>query len=235
MISDIKTRLRAQQPVTMIGVRYGAPALVEQIGALGFDAVFIDCEKCSFTFERVEEMCRAARAAGIASIVRPWSNDAGLTSRYLDIGADGVMMAALDDAGAARAFVNNVRYARYSDYDNKLAIGMIESPQAIAQLPSILEVPGIDAWFVGANDLAQRMGRPGGADTPEVRQAVDHAIDTIVQAGHVCGAAVDLELAATRIDQGVRFLMMRIDVLLASGTAQFRARIPPVSTEKHES
>jgi 4-hydroxy-2-oxoheptanedioate aldolase len=163
--------------------------------------------------------------------VRPWTNDPGLTSRYLDIGADGVMMAAVDDALAAQALVDSVRYARYSDYDKKIVIGMIESPQAIANLPSMLGVPGIDAWFVGANDLAQRMGRPGGAGSEEVRQAVDRAIDTIVRAGNVCGSVVDLESVQARVDQGVRLLMMRVDILLECGATQFRARFTPTQTE----
>ena len=41
----------------------------------------------SYDFERIEEMARAARAAGIASVARPWLNDAGLITRYFDRGS----------------------------------------------------------------------------------------------------------------------------------------------------
>jgi len=227
MTAAIKAKLAAGEAVTMVGVRYGAPALVERIGELGFDAAFIDCEKRSYTFERIEEMCRAARAAGIASVVRPWNHDPGLISRYLDIGADGVMVASIDDVEAARALVESVRYARYADHQDKLVIGMIESPQAVERLPRLLEVEGVDIWFIGGNDLAQRMGFPGGGRRPEVQAAVERAIGQIVGAGRVCGALVDGDNVRARLDQGVRFLLVNMDMLLATGSRTFQDRLAP--------
>lgn len=224
MTANLKAKLAAGRPVTMVGVSYGASALVERIGGLGFDAAFIDCEKRSFTFERIEDMCRAARVAGIASIVRPWNQEPGLISRYLDVGADGVMVASIDGPQAARALVDSVRYARYADYDSKLVIGMIESPQAIEQLPQMLEVEGVDVWFIGGNDLAQRMGLPGGGARPEVQAMVRRAIDQIVGAGRVCGALVDGDNVQERLDQGVRYMLVRLEMLLETGSRAFLGR-----------
>jgi 4-hydroxy-2-oxoheptanedioate aldolase len=101
MTARVKEKLARGDVVTMANVNYPSPGLVEQIGRLGFDIAFIDCEKGSASFERVEEMCRATRAAGIAAIVRPWSNEEGLVSRLLDIGADGIMAAGISDVAAA--------------------------------------------------------------------------------------------------------------------------------------
>jgi len=226
MTAALKAKLAAGQPVTMVGVRYGAPALVERIGELGFDAAFIDCEKRSYTFERIEDMCRAARAAGIASVVRPWSQEPGLVSRYLDIGADGIMVASIEDVQAACALVEGVRYARHADYDSKLVIGMIESPQAVERLPQLLKVEGVDVWFIGGNDLAQRMGFPGGGRRPEVQAMVERAVGQIVGAGQVCGALVDADNVRARLDQGVRFLLVGMDMLLATGSRAFQERLP---------
>ncbi len=154
----VKQKLADGLSVTMVLVNYPSAALVEQVAHLGFDIAFIDTEKGAATAERIEEMCRGARAAGIAAVVRPWSSDAGLISRTLDLGADGVMVAAIDEPEAARALVEAVRYARWKDYDDKLVIAMIESPRAIDNLPAVLAVDGIDVWFIGPNDLAHRMG-----------------------------------------------------------------------------
>ena len=140
----VKEKLVRGETATMVLVNYPSPALVEQLGRLGFDIAMIDCEKGSATVERIEEMCRGARAAGIAAVVRPWSGDAGLISRYLDLGADGVMVAAIDETAAAQALVDAVRYARFKDHADKLVIAMIESPQAIERLPRLLAVEGID-------------------------------------------------------------------------------------------
>lgn len=208
----------------MVLVNYPSAALVEQLGQLGFDIAFIDCEKGPATEERIEEMCRGARAAGIAAIVRPWSSDAGLISRYLDLGADGIMVAGIEEVAAARALVEAVRYARWKDVGDKLVIAMIESPRAIDNLPDLLGVEGIDVWFVGPNDLAHRMGYPGRADRPEVRAAVQRALGAISAAGRVAGTLAAPDTLAALRAAGARLLLTRTTDLLAHGAGAFHAQ-----------
>lgn len=221
----VKEKLARGESVSMVLVNYPSPALVEQLGRLGFDIAFIDCEKGSATTERIEEMCRGARAAGIAAIVRPWSSDPGLISRYLDLGADGVMVAAIEDVGAARNLVESVRYARFKDYPDKLVIAMIESPRGIENLPSLLTVEGIDVWFVGPNDLAHRMGFPGQGDRVEVRDAVHQALRTIQAAGKIGGTLASRESAVALQEAGARLLLTRVSELLAHGAKAFHSSL----------
>jgi 2-keto-3-deoxy-L-rhamnonate aldolase RhmA len=225
MNARVKAKLARGEIATMVLVNYPSPALVERIGALGFDIAFIDTEKGSATTERIEEMCRAARAAGIAALVRPWSSDPNLISRYLDLGADAVMVAAIDTPQAARTLVEAVRYARFADYDQKLVVAMIESPQAIARLPELLAVEGIDVWFIGPNDLAHRMGHPGNAAHPEVREAVLSTLRAISAAGAIAGTLATPQTAATLIEAGARLLMTRVNELLAVGAEGFHRSI----------
>ncbi len=225
MTQKVKAKLAAGEPVVMVNVNYPAPGLVEQIGRLGFDIAFIDCEKGSASFERVEEMCRAARAAGIAAVVRPWSNEPGLISRYLDLGADGIMAAAIEDEAAATALVEAVRYARYADFERKLVIAMIESPQAAARLPALLPVEGIAVWFVGPNDFAHRMGHPGGGARPDVRAAVDRTLRDIVAGGRRAGTLATRDTIASLAGSGVQLLMTRVNDMLAQGAADLRAAL----------
>jgi 2-keto-3-deoxy-L-rhamnonate aldolase RhmA len=225
MNARVKAKLARGEIATMVLVNYPSPALVEKVGALGFDMAFIDTEKGSATTERIEEMCRAARAAGIAALVRPWSSDPNLISRYLDLGADAVMVAAIDTPQAARALVEAVRYARFADYDQKLVVAMIESPQAIARLPELLAVQGIDVWFIGPNDLAHRMGHPGNAAHPDVREAVLSTLRAISAAGAVAGTLVTTQTATTLIEAGARLLMTRVTELLAVGADDFHRSI----------
>ena len=229
----VKQKLARGEPATMVLVNYPSPALVEQLGRLGFDIAFIDCEKGPATEERIEEMCRGARASGIAAIVRPWSSDAGLISRYLDLGADGVMVAGIEEVAAARALVEAVRYARWKDFDDKLVIAMIESPRAIDNLPALLGVEGIDVWFIGPNDLAHRMGYPGRADRPEVRDAVLRAIGTIASAGQVAGTVVAPDTMAAMRAAGARLLLTRTTDLLAGGASAFHAQFEAPSHNPH--
>ena len=226
MTIRVKEKLARGELATMVLVNYVSAALVEQLGKLGFDVAMIDCEKGSATPERIEDMCRGGRAAGIATVVRPWTNDPGLISRYLDLGADGVMIAAIDDAEAARALVDAVRYSRIRDFDDKLVIAMIESPRAIANLPGLLEVEGIDVWFIGPNDLAHRMGHPGRADRPEVQRAIYDALATISAAGRIAGTLSTPATADALVKAGARFLMTRTSDLLAAGAAGFLKQLP---------
>ena len=226
MTARVKEKLARGEVVTMANVNYPSPGLVEQIGKLGFDIAFIDCEKGSASFERVEEMCRAARAAGIAAVVRPWSNEEGLVSRLLDIGADGIMAAGISDVASAKSLVEAVRYARYADFEKKLVIAIIESPRGVDALPQLLAVEGVDAWFIGPNDLAHRMGFPGGGQREDVRRTVTAALRTIAASGKTAGTVCRPDEIAGLVEIGARLLMTRVNDLLARGAADFRDRLP---------
>ena len=225
---EVKEKLAGGGIATMVAVNYPSPALVEYVGKLGFDIAFIDCEKGSASAERIEEMCRGARAAGIAAIVRPWMNEDGLISRYLDLGANGVMVAAIEQAETARALVAAVRYSRFRDFDEKLVIAMIESPRAIQNLPELLAVEGIDVWFVGPNDLAHRMGHPGRADLPEVQDAVLSTLGAIQAVGRTAGTLATAGTAQAVFDAGARLLMTRVTDLLAQGSKDYHRQLPRV-------
>lgn len=218
----IKRRLGAGEVVTAVSLNHPAPSLVEQIGRHGFDIVLVDCEKYSFTTERIDDIARAGRAAGVAVMVRPWLNEPGLISRCLDLGADGIMMAGSDTIVAARGLAEAVRYARYQDYESKLVVAMVESPEGVERLPELLEVEGIDVWSIGANDLAQRMGLPGQAHDRRVQDEVDRAIDAIVSRGRTCGILGTFENVRQRMAQGVRYLSTSVNELLAHGAADYR-------------
>lgn len=229
----VKEKLARGESASMVLVNYPSAALVEQVGRVGFDAAFIDCEKGSATIRDIEEMCRGARAACIAAVVRPWSADAGLISRYLDLGADGIMQAGIEEVAAAEALAEAVRYARWSDWRDKLVIGMIESPEAIRNLPELLRVDGIDVWFVGPNDLAHRMGFPGAGGRPEVRDAVDGALRRISAAGRVAGTLVTTENTAAVLAAGARLLLTRSSELLARGAQQFHQQVRTAAAAIH--
>lgn len=115
---------------------------------------------------------------GVAAIVRPEANEPRLITRYLDAGANGVMVPHIHTAAAARDLVQAVRYARHADHASKLIVAMVESQQALENLPQILAVQGIDVFFVGPGDLSNTLGMPGQRFHPKGARA-----------GHAGGAA----------------------------------------------
>ncbi|MBU3739159.1 MAG: 4-hydroxy-2-oxovalerate aldolase, partial [Rhodoferax sp.] len=66
-----------------------SPALVEMCAFAGFDAVLIDNEHGSSSFESTENMLRAARASGVPALVRCLEQD---IARTLDLGPSGVQI-----------------------------------------------------------------------------------------------------------------------------------------------
>lgn len=229
-----KEKLRDGGTVLVFNPNFPSPALVEHAGGLGFDVAFIDCEHGSAGFERAEELARAARAAGMTSILRPWSMERGLVTRYLDCGVGGIQFPAIGTADAAREAVDIVRSARGADFANTLVAVMIESPAAIGQLPAIAAVDGIDAVVVGFADLAAALGHPDNGRHPEIRQAVDRIVDIASRSkGAVAGFNLHhWEEGRDLMAKGVRWLTIHAKTMLARGTKELTGLLGPTGGQR---
>ena len=115
-------------------------------------------------------------------------------------------------AASAAAYTPQLRH-QANDYfahanDELLTIIQCEHIQAVENADSIFSVPGIDAIFVGPNDLAASMrskdGKPPSGDA--MNQAMKHILDTCrkhkVPAGVHCYSP---EEARTKIEEGWQF------------------------------
>jgi len=182
-MNKIRQKLAAGKAVTMFNVDFQSPRLVEHLGSFGLDVCFLDGERMSYDFERIEEMTRAAHLAGIACMARPWMNEPGLITRYFDCGLDGMAFPHVEDAASAQRLIETVRYARPKDHADKIVIAMVETPDAIAKVGEIAAVPGVDVVNIGVHDVALAAGHPGQPEHPEVEKLVDQAIGRILGAG----------------------------------------------------
>ena len=222
-MNKIKEKLDRGETVVMVNPNYPSPGIVEFIGKLGFDVAFIDTEHGAIGIERVEDMVRAAKVAGISTVLRPAENDRPLIVRYLDRGVDGLMVPHVDTAEDAGRVVETVRYARFANPEDTLVIAMIESPEAIANLDGILAVEGIDMVFIGPSDLSQTMGFPGQPQHPDVVVAMDDIIRRAVDAGMPVGAAVAWDNTRDLIEKGVRYVYVHANRFLEHGGTAFKA------------
>lgn len=223
-MNKVKQKLAAGKVVTMFNPDYPAPRLVEYAAGFGLDVAFIDAERQSYDFERIEEMARAARAAGIASVARPWMNDPGLIVRYLDCGVDGIKVPHVEDAATARKMIEIVRYARPKDHADKILIIMVETPAAIANIDAIAALPGIDVINIGVNDVAHAAGHPGEPEHPEVVALVDQAIARIRKGGKTVGLNVLTnweERMPYFLAKGVRWFNVHVNTFIARGARQY--------------
>lgn len=225
MANAFKDKLGRDEVVVVLNPDHPSPSLTEFVASLGFDGVFIDCEHGVASVERVQDMCRAARGAGVQSIVRPESSAPFLITRYLDAGAGGIMAAHVESVAAAREIVETVRYARPKDHRDKVVVAMIESLKAVANLPELLKVEGIDVFFIGPNDLSHSMGYPAQMHHPEVKAMVKKASAAIRAAGKIPGTLVVGETAAEFVAAGCRFLYEHANSLIVAGAVDFKRRL----------
>jgi 2-keto-3-deoxy-L-rhamnonate aldolase RhmA len=223
-MKKIRDRLAAGKVVTMVNPDFQHPRLVEHLARLGMDVSFLDGERMSYDFERIEEMTRAAHLAGVASMARAWSSEPGLITRYFDCGLDGMAFPHVEDAAGAKRMVEMVRYARPRDHADKIVIVMVETPEAIGRIDEIVAVPGVDVVNIGVNDVAHAMGHTGKPEHPEVAKLVDRGIERIVKGGRHAALNV-LDDWETRmpllLGKGVRWLNVHAREFLNRGAKQY--------------
>jgi 2-keto-3-deoxy-L-rhamnonate aldolase RhmA len=82
---------------------------IEIVGLAGFDFV-IDQEHGTFDRSAIDIACLAARAAGIAAVVRVPEANAAAIMAVLDCGANGIMVPHCDSAEKARAIAAACRH-----------------------------------------------------------------------------------------------------------------------------
>ncbi|TQN60711.1 2,4-dihydroxyhept-2-ene-1,7-dioic acid aldolase [Agrobacterium tumefaciens] len=222
--AKLRARLVAGEAISMFTPHHTSSGLSARLVELGADAIFLDCEHGTWSFEDVRATGQVVRSIGGAAIVRPHSHERPLIIRYLNAGADGIMVPMVGNADEARAIVDAVRYALPSDYEKRLVIAMIETVDAVDALDEMLTVEGIDVFFIGPGDLSQDMGYPPappfGEPRPDVvTEKVAIAVDKIRAAGKIAGTLATLDEMPHWRERGVQFFYVHSDPFLRRGLA----------------
>jgi 4-hydroxy-2-oxoheptanedioate aldolase len=219
-----------------------SPLVAEAFGHAGFDFVIVDLQHGENNLGNLQAMLHAISATPAIPVVRVPANLPLYIQRALDLGAYGVIVPMVNSRGDAEAMVDSVRYAPAgrrswgpirgalyggTDYfahahEELLVVAMLETAEGLANVAEIMSVPGIDACFVGPNDLAIALGfAPEMAVLPP---AVEAAIRQIIDVTAGCGKAPGIQVfdaaaGRARQAQGVRFLSIESDLRMARGTA----------------
>lgn len=225
MIQAFKKKLQQGEPVLVINPDHPYPSLVEFLGRLAVDAVFIDCEQGSADVETVENLARAARIGGITPLVRIFSPEDWVIERYMGRGVDGIVVPRIDTVAQAARVVEGVRYCYPKTWQEKAVIVQIETRMALGSLDEMLRLDGIDSYFIGPVDLAKSLGYEGDYRHPDVQRAMDAAIAQIREAGKAAGIMVDRGNVARYVEAGVQFLYAHVNDFLTIGAADFDAAI----------
>src|SRR4051812_46999686 len=105
---NVRTRLRACEPVLGINPEFASSALAGDCARMGADLVFIGCEHGGPDMETVADMVRAAHLHGAAAVVRPWTREAGVLRRFVDSGIDGFIAPDIETPDEVRALARLV-------------------------------------------------------------------------------------------------------------------------------
>jgi 4-hydroxy-2-oxoheptanedioate aldolase len=224
----------------------------EVMAQAGWDSVTVDMQHGVQDYVTMVACFQAMQSHPVTMMARvPW-NEPGIIGKVLDGGAYGVICPMINTKAEAEALVSYCRYppkgkrsngpiraAMYGEAtsyqatanDEILVIPMIETQEAIDNIGAILDVPGIDAIYVGPSDLAFSMGKTPKLDhdDPQILKIYDKLIAETgkrgIYAGIHCGSA---SYAAKAIGMGFRLTTIQND----SGLMLTAARAAVAQTRK---
>lgn len=234
-------------------VNFYAPIVVEMYGVLGFDWVWIDCEHGSSNDSESENMIRAAELHDLTPVVRVPNAEPSTLLRFLDRGAQGLIVPHVNNKAEAEAVAKASHYHPMGDRSsatggrtNRLGSGlppveyyeaanretllicMVETPEAVANVREIASVEGVDAILVGSSDLTQAMGMPPAAD---VDSAISQVIEGTLAEGKIIGVAgagmtVDnVERFRQFAQRGVRLMSVNLQDFVRQSAGRFLEEI----------
>jgi 4-hydroxy-2-oxoheptanedioate aldolase len=235
-MKPLRERWKAGEPTLGAWCTIPSPWTAEVAARSGHDWVTVDTQHGLIGYDVMLPMLQAISAGGVPSFVRvPW-NEPGTIMKALDAGAGGVIVPMVNSPEEARSVVGACRYppdgfrsmgptrARTlgGDWRLPICVVMIETVEAVKRADEILAVPGVDAVFVGPNDLAVSAGLDSSYEGrhPEHRRLIEAVAKSAkangVVAGIMCGSA---EVATQWYKAGYQMLALESDTRLLTAAS----------------
>jgi 4-hydroxy-2-oxoheptanedioate aldolase len=234
----VKQALKAGRPSVGTWLSLGSITAARFLARSGLDWLTVDIEHSLVDWETATHIFASVADAGCTALGRVPANRHDHIKRVLDNGAHGIVVPMVNSREEAEAAVSAAKYppvgtrsvggsvhamnfgASAVDYfkhadDEILVVLQCEHIRAVENADAIFSVPGIDAIFVGPNDLAASMrssdGRPPSAGA--TAEAMQHILQTCrknkVAPGLHC---MNVEEARHRIDEGWQFVAVESEL-----------------------
>jgi 4-hydroxy-2-oxoheptanedioate aldolase len=244
--NSVKHNLRAGKPAVGTWLSLGSVTAARFMARAGFAWLTVDTEHTATGVETAASMFAAIADAGCIALARVLANRHDHIKRVLDTGAMGVVVPMVNTREEAEAAVSACRYpprgtrsvggslhalnfaATPADYfaradEEILVVLQCEHITAVEHADEIFSVPGIDAIFVGPNDLEASMR--GSDGSPPTAAATAAAMTQILAAcrKHKVAAGVhcfSLADARRRIEEGWQFIAVNSELrMMMDGAA----------------
>ena len=209
----------------------------------GYDSLTVDLEHGLVDYQAAVPMLQAISTTGVVPLARaPW-NEPGIIMKLLDAGAYGIICPMVENEQECERFVGACRYhpAGYRslgptrarlyggpDYEQHangqiLTMAMVETGTAVENINSIVQVPGLDAVYVGPGDLSLSLGltKRLDSDEPALLATLDRIVAACAARGVVAGIHTnDPAYASAMIARGFRFVTVMSDTTLLGTMAR---------------
>lgn len=260
--NHVRRRLAKGEPSIGTWLSLPSSEVAEYTSRLGFDWLVVDAEHNAVDIRTLGQMFAAMGGTPTAPMVRiPWNTPENF-KRVLDAGAWGVVVPMVNNREEAERAVEAARYhplgkrsvgggrhalswgtsaAEYYRHanDEVLLVMQVEHIDGVENIDEILSVPGIDACFIGPNDLGASMGLglgvPLESDHPRMIEAVAHIREAAVRHGIAPGIhCSSADAINRRIAEGFQFCAMASELrYLLAGLSADIAKLNWKAAEPH--
>jgi len=243
--NTVKHQLRQGVPQVGTWMSLSSTIAARFMARTGFHWLTLDMEHSSADWETAAAIFGAVSDGGSIPLVRVPSITHENAKRALDLGAYGIVFPMCNSAEQAALAVAACHYpprgnrsvggglhainfgtqaATYYQQagEELLVVVQAEHIDAVESIDAILAVPGIDAVFVGPNDLLASMGKTPqmDSDDPEFRAALRRIREAAIRHGVAPGLHVaDAQTARKRIEEGWRFVAISSELGFMLGNA----------------
>ena len=246
--NSFKHAIRAGKQQIGLWVALADAYCTEIVAGSGFDWLLIDGEHSPNDPITVLPQLQAAAPYPVTCIVRPAWNDKVLIKRYLDVGAQSLLVPYVQTEEEAAAAVAAIRYplrgargvagvtrashfGRVGEYAKRAEeelclLVQIETREGLDNLEKIARMDGVDGIFIGPADLAAGLGHLADIGHAEVQSAIKAAIARIKACGKPAGILSADETQVRRyIEWGTTFTAVGLDAsLLARESEKLAAK-----------
>lgn len=232
-----KQRLLNGEKLSAAWVQLGSPVAAEIMAQAGYDLLVVDCEHAPIEPPNLLPIMQAITGYASVPIVRaPW-NDLVAIKRILDCGAMGIHVPYVNTreeavravqackypplgnrgiAGSPRAAgfgKNRLRYLHRAN-DELLVILAIETPEGLANLDEMMDVEGVDGFFIGPMDYSTSSGHFASPSHPDVQADFSRIEEKVLKRGNLLLGTVagSPEAAKKLFDRGYSYVIFGGDV-----------------------
>lgn len=213
----------------------------------GYDFMILDCEHGSFDFMQTASMIMVAKLIKLPVIVRIAQCLRKDVTRYMDMGADGILLAM---TSSPEQIAEVIRYAKYAPIgkrgistmrahtlynppplqtymkianENTFMYAQIETLEGVKKAAEIAEIDGVDGVLFGPNDYSCDAGKIGDAKSiyAAIREVAQKVTFCGKRAGIITGNKNYLSVAA---DSGMTMFSVSSELSLLSEAADINLR-----------